>query len=102
MPQNNPTGVSELKMPGWSNPIFQEIAAVAIAKNAIVVTGLNRDKKDYLKISAGVVALDIDSGEVLWRQNLPAVPTAWGLAIGDRGNSIVVTLMDGRVMAFAK
>ncbi|MBI2803745.1 MAG: PQQ-binding-like beta-propeller repeat protein [Planctomycetes bacterium] len=111
MPQNNPAGVSELRMTtrdrkgartDWSNPIFHEIAAVAIAKNAIVVTGLNRDKKDYQKISAGLVALDINTGKVLWRQPLPAVPTAWGLAIAGGGNNIVVTLMDGRVMAFAK
>jgi outer membrane protein assembly factor BamB len=107
MPQQNPSGVSELRMtkPGvkgnvWSNPIFQEIAAVAIAKNAIVVTGLNRDKKDFQKISAGVVALDIASGKQIWRHDLPAVPTAWGLAIAR--DTVVVTLMDGRVLAFAK
>ena len=105
MPQQNPSGVSELSFNGkkkWSNPLFHEIAAVAIAKNAIVVTGLNRDKKDSQKISAGVAALDIETGNVFWRQELPAVPTAWGLAVGNDGNRIVVTLMDGRVLAFAK
>jgi len=111
MPQANPAGVSELRMVPkgagakaknvWSNPLFQEIAAVAIAKNAIVVTGLNRDKKDYLKVRAELAALDIDTGKVLWRQDLPGVPTAWGLAIADQGNRMVVTLMDGRVLAFA-
>ncbi len=102
MPQQNPSGVSELKMPGWSNPIFQEIGAVAIAKNAIIVTGLNRDKKDFQKIDAGMAALDIDTGKVLWRESLPATPTAWGLAIAGGGANIVVTLMDGRVLAFTK
>ncbi len=105
MPQNNPSGVSELKMTGkanWSNPIYQEIAAVAITKNAVVLTGLSRDKKDFERINAGVIALDIDTGKVLWQHSLPATPTAWGLAIADRGNRIVVTLMDGRVLAFAK
>ena len=92
MPQNNPSGVSELRMVPknagpkakntWSNPIFQEIAAVAIAKNAVIVTGLNRDKKDYQKISAGVVALDINNGTVLWRQDLPA--RADSVGPGDR------------------
>jgi outer membrane protein assembly factor BamB len=110
MPQNNPAGVSELRMAPknagpkaknlWSNPVFQEIAAVAIAKNAIVVTGLNRDKKDAQKIDAGIVALDPADGKMLWRHNLPGVPTAWGLAIASRGSDLVVTLMDGRVMAF--
>jgi outer membrane protein assembly factor BamB len=111
MPQQNPAGVSELRMVPknagakaknvWSNPLFQEIAAVAIAKNAIVVTGLNRDKKDYQKIRAELAALDINTGKVLWRHDLPGVPTAWGLAIADQGSRMVVTLMDGRVMAFA-
>ena len=80
-----------------------EIAAVAIAKNAVVVTGLNRpNRKDPDKIQAGIVALDINTGKELWRHELPAVPTAWGLAVGDSGNRIVVTLMDGRVLGFAK
>ncbi len=112
IPPANPTAPNRLAMlpphkPGekvkdiWSSNVFQEIAAVAIAKNAIVVTGLNRDKKDHLKIAAGVCALDLETGKVLWQEALPAVPTAWGLAIASRGNDIVVTLMDGRVLAFA-
>jgi outer membrane protein assembly factor BamB len=101
MPQQNPAGVSELKMPGWSNPIFQEIGAVAIGKNAIVVTGLNRDKVNPDKFTAGIAALDIKTGKQLWREVLPAVPTAWGLAIADEGKRIVVTLLDGRVLSFA-
>lgn len=110
MPQNNPAGSSELRMTKaggkgvnvWSNPLFQEIGAVAIAKNAIVVTGLNRDKKNAEKYSAEVAALDINTGVVLWRHPLPGVPTAWGLALAGAGDNIVVTLMDGRVLAFAK
>jgi outer membrane protein assembly factor BamB len=111
MPQQNPAGTSELRMVPqganakaknvWSNPLFQEIAAVAIAKNAIVVTGLNREKKDPQKVRAELAALDINTGKVLWRHDLPGVPTAWGLAIADQGNRMVVTLMDGRVLAFA-
>jgi outer membrane protein assembly factor BamB len=110
MPQENPSGISELRMTDpkdrgknyWKNDLFQEIAAVAIAKNAIVVTGLNREKKNFEKITAGIAALDINTGKILWRQPLPATPTAWGLAIADGGNNIVVTLMDGRLMAFGK
>ena len=105
MPQQNPAGLSELKMSGkanWSNPIYQEISAVAIAKNAVVFTGLSRDKKDHTRTKAGVVALDINSGKVLWQNELPGVPTAWGLAIAGRGHFVVVTLMDGRVLTFAK
>jgi hypothetical protein len=86
----------------WSNPLFREIAAVAVAKNAVIVSGLNRDKQDYLKISAGVAALDLRDGKVLWRHDLPATPTAWGLAVTGDGSRLVVTLMDGRVLAFAR
>lgn len=84
----------------WSNPVYQEIAAVAITKNALIVTGLNRDKKDANKIEAGICAVSLADGKVLWRESLPGIPTAWGLAIGSRGNDIVATLMDGRVVAF--
>lgn len=102
MPQQNPSGLSELKMPNWSNPLFQEIAAVAVGKNAILVTGLNRDKKDPQKFDAALAALDINTGKVLWRESLPGVPTAWGLAVGRDANSIVVTMMDGRIVGFRK
>jgi hypothetical protein len=112
IPPANPTAPNEFALlpvhksgekvkPMWTSNLFQEVAAVAIAKNAIVVTGLNRDKKDHLKIAAGVCALDLETGKVLWQEALPAVPTAWGLAIASRGNDIVVTLMDGRVLAFS-
>jgi outer membrane protein assembly factor BamB len=124
MPQQNPSAESEFHMIDkkgakvWSRdpldkkkkfnpdielgPLFQEFAAVAITKNAIVVTGVNRDKKDHLKIAAGLAAIDINTGKVIWRESLPAVPTAWGLAIAGGGENVVVTLMDGRVTAFAK
>ncbi|MSQ93819.1 MAG: hypothetical protein EXR98_04595 [Gemmataceae bacterium] len=88
--------------PTWSNPVYQEIAAVAIAKNAVIVTGLNRQKKDPQKFEAGICAVSLADGRILWQESLPGVPTAWGLAIASRGNDIVVTLMDGRVMAFTK
>lgn len=100
MPQQNPAGVSELKMPGWANPVLHEISAVAVAKNALVLTGLTRDKANAEKFTAMVLALDITTGKELWRQPLPAMPTAWGLAVGDGGKRVVVTLLDGRVLGF--
>ena len=113
MPQNDPAGVSEFRLLPknagakgnnlWSNPIFREIAAVAIAKNAVIVTGLNRpNKKEPQDFEAGVCAINLTDGKILWQHSLPGVPTAWGLALGSRGNDIVVTLMDGRVLAFTK
>ncbi len=113
IPPANPTAPNRFAMlpkhtPGekvkelWSNELFQETAAVAVAKNAIIVTGLNRDKNDHTKVDAAICAVNINNGKVLWRESLPGVPTAWGLAVASRGNDIVVTLMDGRVVAFSK
>src|SRR5205807_2567098 len=82
MPQQNPAGVSELRMAPknaggkgknvWSNPIFQEIGAVAIAKNAIVVTGLNRDKKNFEKITAGLGSPDLFVNVSSWAPSAPS------------------------------
>jgi hypothetical protein len=45
-------------------------------------------------------ALDVTTGDRLWKQDLPAAPAAWGLAI-DRNGQMIVTLIDGRVICFA-
>ena len=83
----------------WTNNAFQEIAAVAVTKNALLVTGLNRAPKDPQKIDAGLSAIDPADGKLLWKQSLPATPVAWGLAL-DRAGRILVTLTDGRVLCF--
>ena len=115
LPANQPTGASKLAMvkhytPGnerrgdlpisiWSHDgLFQEVAAVAFTKNAVVVTGVNRDPLDATNIKAEICALD-QAGKPLWRMPLPGVPTAWGLALDGDGR-MIVTLMDGRVLAF--
>src|SRR5262249_28040007 len=83
----------------WTNNAFQEIAAVAVTKNALLVTGLNRAPKEPRKVDAGLSAIDLGDGKLLWKQPLPATPVAWGLAL-DRAGRIVVTLTDGRVLCF--
>lgn len=116
LPFNPPTGSSKLALveqytPGnerrgelpttvWSNDrLFQEVAAVAFTKNAVVVTGLNRAPRDPNDIQAEICALSLTDGKPLWRLPLPGVPTAWGLALDGDGR-MIVTLMDGRVLAF--
>lgn len=84
----------------WTSKPFQEIAAVAVTKNAVLVTGLDRDVKKPEKIEAALCAVSLADGTTLWKQPLPTVPTAWGLAV-DRAGRIVVTLLDGRVLCFA-
>jgi hypothetical protein len=74
---------------------------VVIAKNAILVTGLDRDAKKPTKTSPGVCAISIKDGSVMWKQPLPGNPVAWGLA-QDRMGRIIVTMMDGKAVAFDK
>lgn len=85
----------------WTNKAFQEIAAVAVTKNALLVTGLDRDARDPQKTQPALCAIDLADGKLLWKQSLPAEPVAWGLAV-DREGQLFVTLLDGRVVGIAK
>ncbi len=95
-PLNKP---GEQPKPLWTREIFHEVAAVAFTKNAVIVTGLNRAPKNHLEIDAAICAVSLKDGSVMWKQPLPATPTAWGLAL-DRTGQMIVTLIDGRVLAF--
>lgn len=95
-----PAGPMEKPKAHWVGKPFEEIAAVAVAKNAVLVTGLDRpEKSNPQRTESGVCALNLLTGEVLWRHALPAPPVAWGLAAGRSGRTIV-TLTDGRVIGF--
>ena len=83
----------------WTNKVFQEIAAVAITKNAILVAGLDRDARNPQQTQPALCALDLADGKPLWKQPLPAAPVAWGLAL-DRDGRLIATLIDGRVVCF--
>ncbi len=88
------------KKPAWIAEPFGEIAAIAVGKNAALISGVNRDKKGNVTAS-GLCAVQLSDGKILWREALPAPPVAWGLAL-DRGGQVIVTLTDGRVVAFAQ
>jgi outer membrane protein assembly factor BamB len=84
----------------WANhELFQEIAAVAFTKNAVVLTGLNRNPRNFHDTQASLIALRLTDGAPLWKTPLPGVPSAWGLAL-DRDGRMIVTLVDGRVLAY--
>ena len=88
--------------PVWVGKPFQENAAIALAENAVVVAGTNREfaqPDGTAKETYGIAALDIRNGQPLWKHALPAGPVAWGLAI-DRQGQVLVTLRDGRVVCF--
>jgi outer membrane protein assembly factor BamB len=85
----------------WIAPAFQEIAAVAVAPNAVLVTGLDRpDARNPGQTKPGLCAVSMTDGTVAWREPLPADPVAWGLAV-DRAGRVIVTLRDGRVLCYA-
>ncbi len=86
--------------PAWTTDTFQEIAALAVGKNAVLLTGVNRDKKGTVTLS-GLAAVNLADGKLLWQEALPAPPVAWGLAL-DRDGRIIVTLIDGRVLAYER
>ena len=73
--------------PLWTSPC-PGTAAVAVGAHAVVLAG-----------ESGIRALDLDDGAELWSHPLPAAPVPWGLAV-DRDGRAIVTLEDGRVLAF--
>jgi outer membrane protein assembly factor BamB len=88
--------------PVWMARPFHENVAVAIAENAVVVAGANREfaqPDGAAQETYGVAALDLRNGQPLWRHALAAGPVAWGLAI-DRRGQVLATLRDGRVACF--
>jgi outer membrane protein assembly factor BamB len=87
----------------WVSRPFQENVAVALAANAVIVAGIDRrlPKPDSSpRELPGIVALDIRTGNVLWKRALPAGPVRWGVAI-DRHGRVLVSLRDGGVLCLA-
>ncbi len=82
----------------WSAKPFLETNAIVIAKNAILVAGVDRTGTgDQVKSTGGIAALSLDGGRPLWKHALPAPPSGWGLAV-DKDGRILVSLQDGRVV----
>jgi outer membrane protein assembly factor BamB len=84
----------------WTDKSCQEIAGLVVTKNAVVVSGVNRSPRQPNEAQPMLYALDVATGSPIWKQDLPAAPVAWGLAV-DRSGQIIVTLIDGRVVCFA-
>ena len=68
------------RKPVWLANPFHENAAVAVAQNAVIVAGTDRqfaDPEAEPEETYGIAALDIQSGQPLWKHALPAPPVAW-------------------------
>ncbi|MGF1583544.1 MAG: PQQ-binding-like beta-propeller repeat protein [Gemmataceae bacterium] len=86
----------------WKTQPFTENNAVAVSTNAVIVAGVNRQGVwPDIKTTSGLCAFDLTSGKQLWRHNLPAEPSGWGVAI-NRDGKVIVSLQDGRVICFGK
>jgi outer membrane protein assembly factor BamB len=66
----------------------KDSAAVALAQNAVVIA----QPKE-------LVARELQQGQVLWTQPLPAPPAPWGLAV-DRNGRVLIALENGQVLCF--
>lgn len=62
--------------------------ATAVCENCVIVATESK-----------LLSLDLADGQIVWTQDLPAAPVAWGLAV-DRMGRVIVTLEDGRVLCF--
>jgi len=73
--------------PEWTFKCRKAMAAAACADCVLVAT------------ETKLLSLDLTDGHVIWAQDLPAPPVAWGLAV-DRLGRVIVTLENGRVLCF--
>lgn len=72
---------------------FEECNAMALCKNALLIARKSAGQ------FAGVGAMNLVDGEILWGQELPCSAVPWGLAVDSEGR-VVVTLKDGQVMCY--
>jgi len=73
--------------------IREEVYTVAVAKNAVVMTGRARGQTGPCFVAASSKS----DGKVVWKIELPAEPALGGLAI-DRDGKVLVSLQDGSIV----
>ena len=86
--------------PIWAAAPFREIASVIVTADVVLVTGASPPNRRGQRITeAGLCAVSLADGKILWRQTLPAAPVGWGIAL-DRHGRILVSMIDGSVACF--
>jgi outer membrane protein assembly factor BamB len=101
--QYNPIGQAfgaverELRSTSRWPAISEEVYAIAVARNAVLMTGTPRGRAQ----PCFVAARSKTDGKVLWKVDLPAEPALGGLAI-DRAGRAVVALQDGSLVCIGE
>jgi hypothetical protein len=84
----------------WGSKHLGHPVAIALGINAVVVAGELPTSDKSPPPSYAVAGLDLDNGQALWSQPLPAMPVPWGVALDSAGR-ITVALRDGSACCFA-
>ena len=72
--------------------------ALVISKNALILTEEDEKKEGEVYSSDfGIIALNLNNGESLWRYDLSHRPVSWGLAVGRNGNTFI-SLRNGKII----
>jgi len=79
----------------WEQPVLAKTLGIVVTPNAAVAVGV----ADVGKPSYEVVAMDVETGKGLWKQQLPGGPVPWGIAV-DRDGRVIVTCRDGSVLCY--
>ncbi len=77
--------------------IRDEVYALTVAKNAVVVTGRNKNVAG----SEFAAAYSKADGKILWKVDLPAKPRLGALAI-DRDGRVLIVLRDGSILCLGQ
>jgi len=82
----------------WGGANRWDCHAFIVGQDVLVAAGLIGLKG---KASFGVAAMDLKDGSQIWTHPLPGRPVKWGAAV-DRAGRVAVSLINGRVLCFAK
>ncbi len=83
----------------WNAKPAMDTNAVIVAKDGLLVAGVDRAGTGADVKTTGVLAAVSLDGKILWKTELPGAPSGWGLA-RDKDGRYFVSLQDGRVLCF--
>ena len=94
--QNQRRGAPERKQ-AWKIPVGPRYNAFIVGPDKFLAAGHTGDDD---QTTSALAAIDLETGQIVWRQALPAPVVKNGLALDSSGR-VFVTLTDGRHLGFA-